>query len=114
MTRPSHASKRRVFSPDQLIYARKVIVAAGRSFETREIIDWRSLGIEQKIVERWWRLKIVSHFPGGDAEQRERHRTDAIEREALAEQAMIEAVRQIPEISLDEKPSTRSRSRSGR
>lgn len=57
---------KRVFEPGKPIYARQAMQTHGFVYAIRDEIPWKDLDIPQRTAECWFRLKMVSHFPGGD------------------------------------------------
>lgn len=58
--------RRRVFHPDQKLYAAKPLKSLGQEFEKGQEIPWKTLGWRQQTMQEWFNARIASHFPGGD------------------------------------------------
>lgn len=56
----------RLFDPEQPIYAQRPMQLSGLVYEMHDEIPWKDLEVDQKIVEGWFRLRMISHVPGGD------------------------------------------------
>lgn len=58
--------KQRVFDPTKPVYARRKIDSRGWYFGMGEEIPWKKVGISLGTMQRWFRLRMISHFAGGD------------------------------------------------
>lgn len=58
---------KRKFDPTQPVYTRRAMTTHGQKFEPRDQIPWQSMGIQLRTMQAWYRLRRISHDPGGDA-----------------------------------------------
>lgn len=56
----------RIFDPARKVYAVKRMTSLGHTFAAGAEIDWRQCGFDRQRIEMWFRLRMISHFPGGD------------------------------------------------
>lgn len=70
MTPHGRNKAKRLLDLEKPLYARRRLETHGHSYAMGEPVPWRDIGISRLTIERWFRLRIVSHFPGGDQSQK--------------------------------------------
>lgn len=63
MSRPK---ARRLFDPDRKIYAQRSLRVSGKQFLRGDAVPWKKLKVALPMVQSWFRMRLVSHFKGGD------------------------------------------------
>lgn len=66
MNRYSKIRTKRLLDLSRPLYVRRRMTTRGHSFGMGEKLPWQEIGVSQRSIERWFRLRIVSHEPGGD------------------------------------------------
>lgn len=62
----SHPKARRLFDPRRKIYAQRSMRVSGENYLRGDEIKWQQLDIPVHIVQSWFRMRLISHFKGGD------------------------------------------------
>lgn len=76
-----HSSQaRRLFDPERTLYVQRSLQIGDYIYALGEEMPWKSLGIDITTVRMWFRLRMVSHFKGGEqsAEAKATYRNEEV------------------------------------
>lgn len=99
----SRFSAKRLFDESRPVYARGVMELYDQTVQPSERVPWQELGIPLRMVQSWYRLRMVSHNPDGDGKY-ERDLSNDLVPGAVTAEASAETVEASAEA--DENPDT--------
>ncbi len=67
-----HVRSQRLLDLERPLFVRGNIRFHGEVYGMREELPWRDMGVSEATIAMWFRLKKISHSPGGEIGERER------------------------------------------